>query len=54
MFFSAKGPSSVPDWGKNKNNTIKWGDFPGGPVVKTVLPMQGVQVQSLVRELDST
>ena len=27
-------------------------DFPGGPVVKTLLPMQGVQVSSLVRELD--
>ena len=27
-------------------------DFPGGPVAKTVLPMLGAQVQSLVRELD--
>ena len=26
------------------------GDFPGGPVAKTPLPMQGVQVQCLVRE----
>ena len=26
-------------------------DFPGGPVVKIRLPMQEVQVQSLVREL---
>ena len=28
-------------------------DFPGGPVAKTALPMQGVQVQSLVVELRS-
>ena len=28
-------------------------DFPGAPVVKTVLPMQGVWVRSLVRELRS-
>ena len=27
-------------------------DFPGGPVVKTVPPMQGARVQLLVRELD--
>ena len=26
-------------------------DFPGGPVGKTVLPLQGTQVQSLVGEL---
>ena len=31
----------------------KAGDFPGGPVVKTVLPMQEVQVWSLVKELRS-
>ena len=28
-------------------------DFPGGPVVKTMLPLQGGRVQSLVRELRS-
>ena len=27
-------------------------DFPGGPVAKTVLPMQGAQVLSLAGELD--
>ena len=27
-------------------------DFPGGPVVKTVPPVQGARVQLLVRELD--
>ena len=27
------------------------GDFPGGPVVRICLPVQGTQVQSLVREL---
>ena len=29
-------------------------DFPGGPVAKTMLPMQGTWVQSLVREVDAT
>ena len=29
------------------------GDFPGGPVAKTLLPMQGAWIQSLIRELDS-
>ena len=29
------------------------GDFPGNKAVKTVLPLQGVQVQSLVGELRS-
>ena len=28
-------------------------DFPGGPVVKTVLPSQGAWVGSLFRELQS-
>ena len=28
-------------------------NFPGGPVVKTVLPLQGEEVRSLVRELRS-
>ena len=28
-------------------------DFPGGPVVKTQLPLQGSWVSSLVRELKS-
>ena len=29
------------------------GDLPGGPVVKTALPVQGVWVQSLAGELKS-
>ena len=29
-------------------------DFPGGPVAKTMLPVQGTWVQSLVREVDAT
>ena len=33
---------------------ILYWDFPGGAVVKTVLPRQGARVQSLVRELDPT
>ena len=28
--------------------------FPGGPVAKTVLPMPGAWVRSLIRELDPT
>ena len=36
------------------SNTLKKGrDILGGPLVKTVLPLQGAQVQSLVRELKS-
>ena len=35
-------------------NSSKYGDFPGGPVAHCVLPVQRVQVQSLVRELDPT
>jgi len=27
--------------------------FPGGPVVKTALPVQGIQIQSLVRRVGS-
>ena len=30
------------------------GNFPGGPVVKTLLPKQEVQAQSLASELRST
>ena len=30
------------------------GDFPGGPVAKTVAPSAGAQFWSLVRELDPT
>ena len=29
------------------------GEFAGGPVVKTVLPLQGTRVQALVREIRS-
>ena len=36
---------------KHKQRT---GDFPGGPLAKTALPVQGAQVQALVRELDPT
>ena len=40
----------------NKCNYIKLkilGNFSGSPLVKTLLPIQGVWVQSLVRELRS-
>ena len=36
------------------SKTLYWGDFPGGPVAKTLLPMQGAWVPSSVRELDHT
>ena len=38
------------------NARVNPGDFPGGPVPKTLpmLPMQGAQVRSLDRELDPT
>ena len=36
---------------KGKNKKGRKSDFFGGPVVKTVLPMQAAQVQSLVGEL---
>ena len=29
-------------------------DFPGGPVVDSMLPMQEAQVPSLIKELDPT
>ena len=38
---------------KGKNKKGRKSDFLGGPAVQTVLPMQGVQVQSLVGELRS-
>lgn len=38
---------------KRKNKKGGKSDFFGGPAVKTVLLMQGAQVQSLVRELRS-
>ena len=37
----------------DKQNKRHYWDFPGGPAVETSLPMQGVRVQSLVRELGS-
>ena len=33
---------------------VKLMGFPGGPVAKTALSMQGAQVQFLVRELNPT
>ena len=33
-------------------NEIYFRDFSGGPVARTLLSVQGAQVQSLVRELD--
>ena len=38
--------------GQNKSTQLR--DFPGGPVAKTALSMQGFQVRSLVRELNPT
>ena len=39
--------------GRGSSEANPWRDFPGGLVVKTVHPMQGTWVQSLVRELRS-
>ena len=36
--------------GPNIRDVCKCRDFPGGPVVKTVLPLRGAQVPSLVGE----
>ena len=42
--------SGVVRWTLELKNQDR--DFPGSPVVKTLLLLQGAQVQSLVRELD--
>ena len=39
---------------QNRGREGAWEDFPGSPVAKVAFPMQGVWVQSLVRELDPT
>ena len=39
---------------KKKKKRKENRDFPGGPVAKTELKVQGAWVQSLVREPDST
>ena len=36
--------------GEIVSSTIMVGDFPGGTVVKNLLPMKGTQVRVLVRE----
>ena len=36
--------------GTRDSNTVN-GDFPGGPAVKTALPLQGARVQALLGEL---
>ena len=40
-------------WLKGLNLRAYWWDFPGGPAVETMLPLQGAQVRSLVRKLGS-
>ena len=46
---------SFRDHGLRRYDQVKIssGDLPGAPVAKTVLPVQGAQVPSLVRELGS-
>ena len=39
-------------WKKDCNERLCFKDFPGGPVADSTIPMQGAQVQFLVRELD--
>ena len=57
--FGSKSPDSVtgvPEGLKEEahllasRTALSW-DFPGGPVVKICIPVQGTWVQSLVREL---
>ena len=38
---------------KKQTHAGRWGDFPGGSVVKTLCSHAGLWVQSLVRKLDS-
>ena len=40
-------------YGKQRQKLKGWKDFPGGPVVKNVLPLQEAWVRFLVRELRS-
>ena len=49
---SAGGFTKLTRFTGSFKNQQGWQDFPGGPVVKTLL-LQGVQVQSLVGELRS-
>ena len=51
---SVKGPGLIPGlrWGMRELVPRSFRHFPGGPVVKTELPMQWAWVQSLVRERD--
>ena len=52
---SVFGPGSWVRWteGKQSLQELTAGNFPGGLVVKTLTPMQGAQVWSLVRETQS-
>ena len=45
--------SKILEGGEDQKETALE-DFPGGPVVKTLLPMQGANVQSLIKKLDPT
>ena len=67
--FQGKKHAVMVLWKKDKQGIILfWGEtvlllcsykycllgLPGGPVAMTALPVQGEQVQSLIRELDPT
>ena len=53
VFLIVQLSHNIKPFLKKKKKKACW-DFPGSPVVKTLLSMQGTQVQSLVRELDPT
>ena len=51
IHYRLRVPSATED--KRVFVTLRPRDFPGGPMVDSVLPLQGAWVQSLVRELRS-
>ena len=54
FFFKVSPKVWVPAFISAVKNSSPSADFPGGPVAKTMLPMQGAWVRSLVRGLDPT
>ena len=57
VFLSVKQDSACQIVVRSGNRVFKGPNsrnFPGGPVVKTLFPMQGARVRSLFRELDPT
>ena len=54
MSFTSSNINSQYSWGVTlKKKKKSYGEFPGSPVVRTLLPLKGAQIQSLVGELRS-